>query len=618
MKKYLLAKSGNSNERVHDSMERLKRRVEAIPPGACPLTVELALLQTSSYQTCGKCVPCRDGLPQLAKLLQEIVSCRGDENTYQKLVELASQIRDTADCAIGYEAANAVLEGTELFREEYESHIRNGRCTDEIGQKIPCVEMCPAHVDIPGYIALTAEGKYKDAINLIRKDNPFPTACAMICEHPCEERCRRTIIDSPLNIRGIKKFAVDQVAADQVAVPPRAADTGRKIAVIGGGPSGLTAAYFLSLMGHDVTVFEGREKLGGMLRYGIPNYRFPKDRLDEDIRAILSVGHIEVRTNTKIGRDIAVEEIRNGYDAAYIAVGAQIGKKLKLDGSDAEGGFSAVEMLEKIGEGTVPDYSGKKVAVIGGGNVAMDCARTSVRAGAEEVTIVYRRRKDDMTALDTEIEGAAMEGVELMTLMAPDQIEKDAQGRCKGLWVRPQMIGPYRSGRPAPLDNGEEPVLLECDVVLIAVGQDIESAPFEASGIPVERSRITADETCRVQGAEGFYSGGDCVTGPATVIKAIAAGKVAAYHIDRDLGYAHTPACEAERPLVRPNNTQPTGRVNITEREARVRKNDFEHVENEMSPAEAAQETSRCLRCDYFGCGATFDGVDTVYGWFDK
>lgn len=223
-----------------------------------------------------------------------------------------------------------------------------------------------------------------------------------------------------------------------------------------------------------------------------------------------------------------------------------------------------------------------------------------------------------MTALDTEIEGAVMEGVELMTLMAPDRIEKDAEGKCRGLWVRPQMIGPYRSGRPSPLDNGEEPVLLECDVILIAVGQDIESAPFEEFGMAAERSRFLTDDTCAAEGMEGVFAGGDCVTGPATVIKAIAAGKVAAYQIDRYLGYAHTPVCEAERPLVRPNNRQKTGRVNITEREARVRRNDFEHVEKPMSRAEAEQEASRCLRCDYFGCGATIDDTETVYGWFDK
>ena len=227
MSRYRLTAANNSDSMVRDTMEKIRRRAASVPPGACPLTVELVLLQLSRYQTCGKCVPCRDGLPQLEKLLYQIVTCQADEETYQTMIKYAEQIRDTADCAIGYEAANALLEGTQRYKEEYDSHIREKRCTDAISQKIPCVELCPAHVDIPGYIALTAEGKYEDAINLIRRDNPFPTACAMICEHPCEERCRRNLIDSPVNIRGIKKFAVDQIPADRVKVPPRAEDTGK-------------------------------------------------------------------------------------------------------------------------------------------------------------------------------------------------------------------------------------------------------------------------------------------------------------------------------------------------------------------------------------------------------
>lgn len=188
-----------------------------------------------------------------------------------------------------------------------------------MGQKVPCVTLCPAHVDIPGYIAHVHEGNYADAINLIRRDNPLPTACAMICEHPCEERCRRNLIDDSINIRGIKKYAVDQIAADQVAVPKANVSTGKKVAVIGGGPAGMTAAYFLSLMGHKVTVYEAKEHLGGMLMYGIPNYRFPKDRMDEDMNAILSTGNIEVKYNTNVGVDISVEEVRNSHDAMFVA-----------------------------------------------------------------------------------------------------------------------------------------------------------------------------------------------------------------------------------------------------------------------------------------------------------
>ena len=472
MKQHLLAKPDNTDRKIGGLLASFNRKIRAYPPGMCPLTVQLSLLHASKSLTCGKCVPCREGLVQLEELLKQILDGGGSTQTLQQMKELAEMIHATADCAIGYEAAQVVLKGLEEFRDEYISHIYRHMCQEEIGQTIPCVTMCPAHVDIPGYIALIAEQDYAGAVAMVRKDNPFPTACAMICEHPCEERCRRNLIDDQINIRALKKYAVDQAAADGVPVPPHGVATGKKIAVVGGGPSGLTAAYFLALMGHRVVVYEEKEQLGGMLRYGIPNYRFPKNRLDEDIRAILAVGDIEVRCNTAIGRDLPMQTLQTAYDACYLAIGAQAGKQLELAGSDAEGVVPAVQLLDGIGHGQLPDYTGKRGGVIGGGNVAMDCARSAVRCNARQVQIVYRRRKDDMTALASEVESAAEEGVGLLELMAPMRIEKDAAGRCAALWVQPQRIGPFdRAGRPRPIDADKEPVRIACDVVLIAVGQ---------------------------------------------------------------------------------------------------------------------------------------------------
>ena len=436
MSKIYLAGKHSQDVTIGHMLEKFSRKVDVYPPGTCPLTVQLSLLHASMNQTCGKCVPCRDGLPQLADLLSKILNGVGTMEMVDEMREIAIMIRDTADCAIGYQSAIEVLEGLETFADEYESHVKKWECPANVGQKIPCVTLCPAHVDIPGYIAHVHEGNYADAINLIRRDNPLPTACAMICEHPCEERCRRNLIDDSVNIRGIKKYAVDQIAADQVAVPKTNVSTGKKVAIIGGGPAGMTAAYFLSLMGHKVTVYEAKEHLGGMLMYGIPNYRFPKDRMDEDMNAILSTGNIEVKYNTNVGVDIPIEEVRNSHDAMFVAIGAQKGKKLRLDGIDANNVFSAVEMLDGIGHGIRPDYTGKTVAVIGGGNVAMDAARSALRCGAKDVRIVYRRRQEDMTALDTEIESAVMEGIELMLLQAPKSIEKDENGDCCALWVQ--------------------------------------------------------------------------------------------------------------------------------------------------------------------------------------
>ncbi len=429
--------------------------------------------------------------------------------------------------------------------------------------------------------------------------------CALVCEHPCEVRCRRQLIDAPVNIRGIKRFAVDMAPADTVPVPKRLPDTGRHIAVVGAGPSGLTCAYYLALMGHKVTVFEGRSKMGGMTRYGIPAYRFPRELLDRDIRAVLSVGNIDVKMNTQLAKEDEAKIIAD-YDAVYVAVGAQIGKTLKLDGVEAEGVMSAVDLLSKIGDDQYPDFTGKKVAVIGGGNVAMDCCRTSVRLGASEVTCVYRRRIEDMTALYSEIESAMQEGVEMMTLAAPERIEVDENGHCTALIAQPQYISAVKRGRPAPAKANKPEVRIEADIVLIAVGQDIMSTHY---GMPVtSRKPYKADEFLKAEGFENVFVGGDCQTGPATVIKAIGAGKVAARNIDEFLGYHHKLDCGVSAPAPKPNIREAYGRVNIAERPARERKCDFEGVEIEMSYEEAMQEARRCLRCDHYGCGVLQDG----------
>ncbi|WP_050749669.1 NAD(P)-binding protein [Slackia heliotrinireducens] len=595
------------DSRIADVLGPFQRRIEAMPPGTCPIAVQLVLLETGGAQTCGKCVPCRDGIPQLAALMRSVLNCEADECTLDTMRQLAQMIKDTSDCAIGYEAGKMALEGLDAFAEEYRSHVQNKMCAEGVGQTVPCETKCPAHVNIPAYIGLVLEGDCEGAVKMIRKDNPWPTACALICEHPCEARCRRTLIDAPLNIRGIKKYAVDNAPADTVPVPKRLPDSGRKVAVVGGGPSGLTCAYYLALMGHQVTVYEGRKKLGGMMRYGIPAYRFPRERIDQDIRAILSVGGIDVRYETIID-DVEMARLSYDYDAIYVAVGAQGGKSLKIDGVDANGVMSAVQLLERIGDGDYPDFSGKKVVVIGGGNVAMDCARTSVRAGAEEVTVAYRRRIEDMTALHEEIEGAMSEGVEFMTLQSPLRIEKDEDGNVAALICQPQYIGAVKRGRPAPVDANKPTVRLEADIILIAVGQDIHSAPFEKFGMKAERTRFVADENLRAEGFKNIFVGGDCQTGPKSAIMAIGAGKVAARNIDEYLGFHHKLDPEVEVPKARPNVREAYGRVNIVERPARERGRDFDHIEIPLCEEEVMQECSRCLRCDAFGCGVLEGG----------
>ena len=596
-----------SDSKIESYMARFERRVQATPPGQCPLATQAALLEAGALQTCGKCVPCRDGLPKLAVMMRSLADCKATAETVDCMRMLAEMIRDTSDCAVGYEAGQAALEAMDAFASEIEEHVSRHGCTAGIGQSVPCETMCPAHVNVPAYIAMVGEGDYSGAIQMIRKDNPFPTACALVCEHPCEKRCRRILIDAPLNIRGLKKFAVDNAAADKVPVPERMPDTGRKIAVIGGGPSGLTCAYFLALMGHKVTIFEMHRAMGGMMRYGIPAYRFPRQRLDEDINAILSVGNIEVKYNTYVDEGL-MRRINEEFDATYVAIGAHAGKTLRLDNSDAEGVFSAVELLGNIGDDEYPDFTGKDVVVIGGGNVAMDCARTSVRAGAASVTVAYRRRQADMTALAEEVESAVAEGVEMAILEAPASVEVDEAGHCTALITQPQMIGPVKGGRPSPMKANKPERRIPADVILIAVGQDIVSEPFAEFGMETEWGKFVANGQLESPNMPGVYVGGDCQSGPSTVIRAIGAGKVAARNIDEYLGYHHTLNCGVEAPLPKQNDRTPKGRVEIAERPARERKNDFEHVECGMSLEEAQQECGRCLRCDCFGAGAQVGG----------
>ena len=604
----LSIRTKNQSQAVIEELYRdVERRIIASPPGLCPVDMAASFLKMCHAQTCGKCVPCRIGLGQLYDLLENVLNGSADENTISLIEQTARVIKNSADCAIGVEAADMVLKGVIGFRDDYLAHVRQHRCLGSMNQPVPCVSLCPAGVDIPGYIALVHAERYADAIRLIRKDNPFPTVCGLICEHPCEARCRRNMIDSSITIRGLKRYAADH--AGEVPVPECAEDTGKAVAVVGGGPGGLSAAYYLALMGHRVTVYEQRKETGGMLRYGIPSYRLPRELLESDINAILSTGKIEVLTETSVGKDISLADLRNRFDAVYIAIGAHTDRKLGLPGEDARGVISAVELLRAVGNGEMPDFSGKRIVIVGGGNVAMDCTRSAMRLGAESVTCVYRRRQIDMTALQEEVEGAIAEGCEIATMLAPVRIETDADGNAAGLVVQPQITGPFdRSGRPRPVNADAPERIIPCDIVIVAIGQGIESRPFEEEGIPVTRGNLKATEYGDFSGMEGVFAGGDCVSGPATVIKAIGAGKVAAANIDEYLGFHHEILCDVDIPAPVMKDLSACGRVNMTEREAASRKHDFELMECGMTAEEAKQESGRCLRCDHFGYGVLKGG----------
>jgi len=591
----------------------MERRIIASPPGLCPVDLTAAFVRMCQTQSCGKCTPCRIGLTQLENLLEDILHHRAEMSTIASLRATAKSIAATADCTIGVEAAKMVLRGLDGFYEDYLSHVKEHHCNTKLTQSIPCMANCPADVDIPGYVALVHSKRYADAVRLIRKDNPFPTACALVCEHPCENRCRRNIMDAPVNIRALKRAAVD--GAGSVPAPDCMPSTGKKVAVIGGGPSGLSAAYYLQLMGHQVTVYEQRPALGGMLRYGIPAYRLPREKLQADIDVILSTG-VRAMLNCRIGSgkdEISMNKLREDYDAVYISIGAHQDKKVGMEGEDAEGVISAVELLGNIGDGKYPDFTGKRVCVIGGGNVAMDCTRTAIRCGAEKVQTVYRRRVEDMTALKEEIEGAIAEGAEMLDLHSPLRIEADEQGKLVGLWTAPMQIGAIHGGRPNTIDSGKEDELIVCDVVIVAIGQGIDTQSFEDAGIPIERGVIAAQNWTAVGDAPGVFAGGDCVTGPKTAIRAIAAGKVAAANIDNYLGFNHKITVDIEIPDPNLGDRRYCGRINPEERPADERRDDFDLMEKPLTEKAACQEASRCLRCDHFGCGSFKGGRKTEW-----
>ena len=585
---------------VDNLYKDVERRIASSPPGLCPVDMTLTFLQLCHAQSCGKCVPCRIGLGQLAKLIEQVLDGTGTMKTIETIEKTAITIEATADCAIGREAARLVIDGLAGFRDDYEEHAKTGRCLAGLQNPVPCMYLCPAGVDVPGYVALVKAGRYADAVRLIRKDNPMPTACAYICEHPCEARCRRNMVDAPINIRGLKRYAVDN--AGSVPNPECAPATGKSVAIIGGGPSGLSCAYYLALMGHKVTIFEQKQKLGGMLRYGIPSYRFPREKLDAEIESILSLG-IEAHTGVDVGKDISFEQLQKDYDCLYVAIGAHTYKRAGIEGEDSKNVMFAVEMLRAIGDDQLPDFTGKKVVVIGGGNVAMDVTRSSIRLGADKVTCVYRRRQEDMTALADEVEGAIAEGAEMMTLAAPVRIEANEKGEAVGLWVKPQISGAVTNGRPAPEPADLPEQCIPADVIIVAIGQGVETSGFVQTGIPIKRGTFVAQSSSRIGNMDNVFAGGDCVTGPATAIRAIAAGKVAAANIDVHLGFHHEIRVDVDIPSPSLESSAPHGRINTTEREACDRKCDFNEIEYGLTEEGALTEASRCLRCDHFGYG---------------
>jgi len=393
----------------------------------CMVDVARYFLSFTQSESCGKCVPCRLGTKQMLDILENICNGGGKLEDIDLLLELSKGVKDGSLCGLGQTAPNPVLTTIRYFRDEYEEHIKKHHCRAAVCQGLvtaPCSHICPASVDVPRYIRFIAAGKPDEALAVIREKIPFPAVCGLVCFHPCEAKCRRGQLDEAIAIRMLKRYAAERDTGVWKQNIKLKLATGKRVAIIGSGPAGLTAAYYLAKLGHSVTVFEALPEPGGMMRVAIPDYRLPKDILKAEIKEIEEIG-VDIKTNTKI--DSIDSLLGNGYDAIFVATGAHRGINIGVEGGDSPNVIECIDFLRDVSLGKEVKIGikiGNKVAVIGGGNVAIDGARTALRLGAEEVTIIYRRTRAEMPASPEEVEEALAEGIQIYYLAAPTKIIK--------------------------------------------------------------------------------------------------------------------------------------------------------------------------------------------------
>jgi len=579
-----------------------------IDEDTCMVDVARFFLDFVQDESCGKCVPCRIGTKRMLEILTRICEGRGEEGDIEKLEALGHMIKDTALCGLGQTAPNPVLSTIRHFRDEYEAHIHAKHCPASVCPDLvraPCQNTCPAGVDVPGYVALIGERRYAEALRLHRERNPFVSVCSRVCFHPCEGKCRRSTLDEPVAIRGLKRFMAEQEVTVQLPEMRESDENARrKIAIVGAGPAGLSCGYFLARLGYRPKVFEAEERPGGMLIQTIPAYRLPRDIVTREIRMIERMG-VEIETGVALGKDFTLKGLHDeGYEAVFLGVGAPYDSRLGIPGEDLDGMSQALEFLRIYNiHGSVPVTD--DVVVLGGGNSAIDVARTAKRLGAKSVTVLYRRTRAQMPAFAEEVDEAEREGVVLKTLVSPVEIIGE-NGHVTGVTCRPMTLGEFdRSGRRRPVPSGEADFVVKADQVVAAIGQSLN--PMEISdGVSLKltkQNHIAADALTGQTSVEWVFTGGDAMTGPAYVAQAVAGGEKAAVGIDMYLtGETHAfwrEDKEVDVSFDPDADPAPYPRAAIRLLSVTKRKENFDEVELPWSESTALRETKRCLRCDY-------------------
>ncbi|HQP32130.1 MAG TPA: NADH-ubiquinone oxidoreductase-F iron-sulfur binding region domain-containing protein, partial [Deltaproteobacteria bacterium] len=507
----------------------------------CMVDTARFFMEFCQEESCGKCTPCREGTKRMLEILERICHGKGQDGDIELLEELAYIIKDSALCGLGQTAPNPVLSTIRYFREEYEAHIYDKRCPAAVCSRLfksPCQHACPIEMDIPAYIALIRANRVNDAYKVMKKTNPFPGVCGRVCPQFCASKCRRGQLDEPMAIAWLKRYIADNAKRPEV----KAVEVTRKqkIAVIGAGPAGLTAAQDLALRGYKVTVFEELPYAGGMMRYAIPEYRMPRDIIQSEVDDIAALG-VEIRTGVKVGKDISLDAVKKEYDIVLLAIGAHKSWTLDIPGEDLQGVYGAVEFLRAVNLGKDIKV-GSKVAVVGGGNSAIDAARTAVRLGAKDVTILYRRERKDMPAWENEIVAAEEEGVKIEYLVAPVKvIGKD--GKVTGVECQRMQLADFdKSGRRRPKAIEGSNFVLSIDTIIPAISQSSETDWItKDSGITVTKGGTIglAPKQKTATTAPGVFVAGDAAKGPATVVEAIAMGHQAAADIDDNIRKAN-------------------------------------------------------------------------------